>query len=233
MNRPSSRSVKRSIQTSYRLIMNEGADIIFEYFPDLNDLQKDQFSKFHSLYSYWNDRINVISRKDMDNLYVHHILHSLAIAEFLTFKPNTDILDLGTGGGLPGIPLAILFPETNFTLIDGTGKKITVVREISKELGLSNINALHVRAEEWKGKVDFVVSRAVAPLEKLMEWSRPLIKSNESHGLPNGLICLKGGDLTSELAQVKKRTYVESVPLATWFDEDFFQEKYLVYAQNF
>jgi 16S rRNA (guanine527-N7)-methyltransferase len=213
--------------------MSKGCDIIFEYFPDLSDHQKEQMEMLFPLYSQWNEKINVISRKDMDNLYVHHILHSLAIAEFITFHPGADILDLGTGGGLPGIPLAILFPETHFTLIDGTGKKITVVREISGELGLTNITAEHIRAEEWKEKADFVISRAVAPLEKLMEWSRKIFKSQDSHGLPNGLICLKGGDLTNELAQVKKQTYVESVPLSTWFEEDFFQEKYLVYAQAF
>ena len=215
------------------LIMKKGAEIIFEYFPVLSDRQKEQIERLFSLYEDWNDKINVISRKDMENLYVHHILHSLAIAKFISFRPGADILDLGTGGGLPGIPLAILFPETNFTLIDGTGKKITVVREISGELGLTNITALQVRAEEWKGKADFVVSRAVAPLEKLMDWSRRIIKPQDSHGLPNGLICLKGGDLSSELALVKKRTYVESVPLTTWFDQEFFDEKYLVYAQAY
>ena len=210
-----------------------GPDLIFHYFPELLPEQKDRINALLPLYQEWNEKINVISRKDMDNLYLHHVLHSLAIAKYISFLPESSVLDIGTGGGLPGIPLAILFPETNFTLIDGTGKKIRVVQEISTQLGLENVTAQHIRVEEWKGSVDFVVSRAVAPLDQLMTWANPLISPVQKHVFPNGLICLKGGNLAEEITVVKRRTYVEVNPLSQWFSEDFFSEKYLVYSQAF
>lgn len=209
------------------------AGIIFKYFPDLSETQRQQIMALYDLYISWNQKINVISRKDADNLYLHHVLHSLSIARFVRFLPGSHILDLGTGGGFPGVPLGILFPETNFTLIDGTGKKITVVNEVASALGLRNVNGVHVRAEDWSGSVDFVVSRAVAPLEQLMLWCNDLISETQKHPVPNGLICLKGGDLHDEITVVKRRTYVEKTPLSTWFEEPFFQEKYLIYAQAY
>lgn len=212
---------------------SSGPELIFRYFPNLLPVQKERIGALFPLYQEWNEKINVISRKDMDNLYLHHVLHSLAIAKYMSFLPGSSVLDIGTGGGLPGIPLAILFPETTFTLIDGTGKKIKVVREISEQLGLENVTAQHVRAEEWKGSVDFVVSRAVAPLDQLITWANPLISSVQKHVVPNGLICLKGGNLTEEITLVKRRTYVEVNPLNQWFSEEFFFEKFLVYTQAF
>ncbi|MEZ5041169.1 MAG: 16S rRNA (guanine(527)-N(7))-methyltransferase RsmG [Saprospiraceae bacterium] len=207
-------------------------EVILKYFPDLSAKQIDQFKALGPLYESWNQKINVISRKDIDNLYVHHILHSLAIAKVVGFKPGAAVLDLGTGGGLPGIPLAIFFPETNFTLVDGTRKKITVVNEIKMALGLENVVGLPIRAEELKTKFDFVVCRAVTSLDKLIEWSFPLLKiKQQQHALPNGLITLKGGSIRGEIDALPKGNYVESFPISNYFKEDYFLEKMAVYAQ--
>ncbi len=206
-------------------------DIILKYFPKLSEKQKEQFAQLEPLYKEWNQKINVISRKDIDNLYPHHILHSLAIARLAFFAPGAEILDLGTGGGLPGIPLAILFPETQFTLVDGTRKKVLVANEIIQAIGLKNAQSRQVRAEEMKEKFDFVVCRAVASLDKLVEWSFPRIKKKQQHALPNGLITLKGGDIESEIKALPKSSYTEYYPLSDFFEEKYFQEKYVVYVQ--
>lgn len=184
------------------------------------------------LYMEWNEKINVISRKDIENLYSHHVLHSLVIGKLLTLKPGSDILDLGTGGGFPGIPLAILFPEVNFTLMDGTAKKLKVVTDIVEKTELSNVTILHQRAEEHKGKYDFVVSRAVAAIDKLYIWARPLIKNESNHALPNGLISLKGGQLQTELKSLQKRTFWEKLPIHKYLKEDYFVDKYIIYVQK-
>lgn len=204
---------------------------ILEYFENLSERQISQFQQLEPLYREWNQKINVISRKDIDNLYEHHILHSLAIAKLLSFKEGAQILDLGTGGGLPGIPLAILFPKTHFTLIDGTGKKILVVKEIASALGLQNVTAMHKRAEELKQKFDFVICRAVASLDKLLMWSEKLIATKQQHPWPNGLISLKGGNLKSEIKELPKGFEAEIIPLTEFFDQPFFEEKALVYVQ--
>ncbi len=208
-------------------------ELIKKYFPQLNPKQLDQFAQLGPLYEEWNQKINVISRKDIENLYAHHILHATAIAKVVQFLPNASILDLGTGGGLPGIPLAILFPETQFTLIDGTRKKITVVSAISEVLGLENVVALHTRAEEVKQQFDFVVCRAVASIDKLYEWSMPRVKTEDQrHGLPNGLITLKGGDVRKELKALPRRAYSEIYPLSRYFEEPYYEEKCAVYVQR-
>lgn len=207
-------------------------DRIRSYFPDLSAQQYQQLEHLDALYRDWNQKINVISRKDIDNLYLHHVLHSMAIAKVTSFKPGARILDLGTGGGFPGIPLAILFPETEFVLIDGIRKKITVVNEVAQALGLQNVKAFQQRAEERKGAhFDFVVTRAVALLEKLLPWCMPLIKEEQSHGLPNGLLALKGGDVKTEVAALPKGNYAEIYPIKDFFAEDFFVEKAVVYVQ--
>ncbi len=208
-------------------------DIILKYFPDLTALQKEQFGKLDALYRDWNSKINLISRKDIDHLYEHHILHSLAVAKFITFKPGTAVLDLGTGGGFPGIPLAILFPEVQFTLVDGTGKKIMVVQDIAEQTGLKNVNARHVRVEELKNvQFDFVVTRAVADLEELVRWTQRLYKKSQRNIFPNGLIALKGGKLEAEIKALPKGNYIEFEPLSSYFSEEYFQEKFVVYVQG-
>ena len=202
---------------------------ILKYFTDLTDKQKQQFAALFDLYKDWNEKINVISRKDIDNLYLHHVLHSLAIAKAVSFRPGTRILDFGTGGGFPGIPLAILFPETQFKMIDGTGKKIRVVNEVATAIGLENVEAVHLRGEEEKGKYDFVVSRAVMQLPDLMKIIKKNFKKAGQNALPNGLLCLKGGNLKEELKQYYKIS--EITPLSTFFDEEWFsQDKQLVYV---
>jgi len=206
-------------------------EIIREYFPRLTEKQEQQFAKLGDLYADWNSKINVISRKDIDNLYERHILHSLAIAKFIKFRTGSKIVDLGTGGGFPGIPLAILFPNVEFTLIDGTGKKITVVNAVAEAIGLENAVGLQARAEELKMRFDFVVTRAVATLDKLRPWTQRLVHQKDVHPIPNGLIALKGGRINAEIAALGKGTYVESYPLDNYFKEDFFEEKYLVYVQ--
>jgi 16S rRNA (guanine527-N7)-methyltransferase len=207
-------------------------ELIKNYFPTLSDKQYQQLERLGELYQEWNSKINVISRKDIDNVYNHHILHSMAIAKFINFKPGANILDLGTGGGLPGIPMAILFPETTFRLIDGTRKKLTVVKAIAEELELNNVVTQHVRAEELKERFDFVICRAVASLDKLIMWSRPLLSKKEKHAFPNGLITLKGGDLMEELQAVPRGTYVDIVELSTYYIEPFFEEKVIIYVQR-
>ena len=197
-----------------------------KYFA-LTEHQEQQMAALGVLYPEWNAKINVISRKDIDNLYEHHILHSLAIAKFLQFQPNTTILDVGTGGGFPGIPLAVLFPEVQFTLIDSIGKKIRVAQEISAGIGLKNVTCKQLRAEEEKGKYDFVVSRAVMPLADMRKLVLKNISKQQHNALPNGLILLKGGELQSEVYPF--RNTAEIVNISDWFDEEFFKTKKIVY----
>lgn len=203
-------------------------DIIFQHFPDLSDKQVSQFEKLFSLYSDWNEKINVISRKDIDQLYERHVLHSLAIAKFIQFKPGSNILDLGTGGGFPGIPLAILFPECHFHLVDSIGKKIQVVLEVAKGIGLENLTAEHQRAEKVKGTYDFVVSRAVAKTKQLFIWTHQKVSKNHKNDMDNGLILLKGGDLKAEMKEFR-RPY-KQVNLRKYFREEFFETKKIIYA---
>ncbi len=201
---------------------------ILKYFTDLTDKQKQQFAALFDLYKDWNEKINVISRKDIDNLYLHHVLHSLAIAKAVSFRPGTRILDFGTGGGFPGIPLAILFPETQFKMIDGTGKKIRVVNEVATAIGLENVEAVHLRGEEEKGKYDFVVSRAVMPLPDLMKIVKKNVGKEQRNSLPNGVICLKGGNVEGEMRPFKN--IAEATEITNWFDEDWFKEKFVIYV---
>ncbi|MBD8389592.1 16S rRNA (guanine(527)-N(7))-methyltransferase RsmG [Dysgonomonas sp. BGC7] len=203
-------------------------DIILKYFPDLSDDQKKQFSALYDLYLDWNSKINVISRKDIENLYAHHVLHSLAIAKLIQFTDNTNIMDVGTGGGFPGVPLAILFPKCNFLLVDSIGKKIKVATEVANAIGLKNIQFRHCRAEEEKGKFDFVVSRAVMPLPDLVKIVKKNISNEQHNALPNGVICLKGGSLESELKPFKKTA--EADDLSMFFEEEFFKTKKIVYV---
>ena len=201
-------------------------DQIKKYFS-LTDAQEQQMAALGVLYPEWNQKINVISRKDIDNLYEHHILHSLAIARVLGFKPQTTILDVGTGGGFPGIPLAILFPECQFTLIDSIGKKIRVATEIASAIGLNNVVCKQLRAEDEKGKYDFVVSRAVMPLQELVRLVRKNIKREQHNALPNGLICLKGGELQQEIKPYKN--IAELISVSEFFKEEYFKTKKIVY----
>ena len=203
-------------------------DLILKYFPDLTEKQKRQFAALYDLYLDWNSKINVISRKDIENLYEHHVLHSLGIAKVIHFRPGTQIMDLGTGGGFPGIPLAILFPEVQFHLVDSIGKKVRVASEIANSIGLKNVTFRHSRAEEEKGKFDFVVSRAVMPLTDLLKIIRKNISSKQQNALPNGLICLKGGELGNETMPVKNKTTLWD--LKEFFEEEFFETKKVVYV---
>ena len=203
-------------------------ELIKKYFPHLSAKQIEQFTALDALYHDWNSKINVISRKDIDTLYEHHILHSLAIAKYITFREGTNVLDFGTGGGFPGIPLAIFFPEANFKLIDGTGKKVRVAQEVADAIGLENVLPAHLRGEEEKGKFDFIVSRAVMPLPDLMKIVKKNIPPDQHNTLPNGVIVLKGGNLNDELKPYKK--IVEKTELSQWFDEEWFKEKYLIYV---
>ena len=200
---------------------------ILHYFPDLSADQQRQLSMLDELYRDWNAKINVISRKDIDNLYEHHVLHSMAIAKMVRFRPGTKILDFGTGGGFPGIPLAILFPECQFKLIDGTGKKIRVAQEVAQAIGLKNCEPQHLRGEDEKGHYDFVVSRAVMPLPDLAKIVRKNIGREQRNALPNGVICLKGGDLQAELQPF--RHIVDTAELSQWFGEEWFRQKYVIY----
>ncbi len=202
-------------------------DIILKYFPQLSAEQLRQVALLDELYRDWNSKINVISRKDIDNLYEHHVLHSMALARMLHFKSGTRILDFGTGGGFPGIPLAILFPECQFKLIDGTGKKIRVAQEVAQAIGLKNCTPEHLRGEDEKGKFDFIVSRAVMPLPDLAKLVRKNIAKEQHNALPNGILCLKGGNLDAELQPYRK--IVEKTELNQWFDEEWFKEKYAIY----
>ncbi len=201
--------------------------IISKYFPDLTAVQQKQIDALDALYRDWNGKINVISRKDIDNLYEHHVLHSLAIAKLIHFRPGTRILDFGTGGGFPGIPLAILFPECQFRLIDGTGKKINVVNEVAKAIGLTNVEALHLRGEDEKGLYDFVVSRAVMPLTDMVKIVRKNIGKQQRNALPNGIITLKGGNLDAETKPFHK--IIDITPVSNYFDEEWFKDKSILY----
>lgn len=203
-------------------------DIILKYFPNLSEVQQQQFAALYDLYTDWNSKINVISRKDITNLYEHHVLHSLGIAKVMQFRPETTVMDLGTGGGFPGIPLAILFPETHFHLVDSIGKKVKVTTEIANAIGLKNVTTRHCRAEEEKQLFDFVVSRAVMPLADLLKIIRKNIKKEQHNALPNGLICLKGGELEREVMPVKHQTLMYD--LKDYFEEEFFETKKVVYV---
>ena len=202
-------------------------DIILKYFPDITEQQKAQFGALYDLYIDWNSKINVISRKDIEHLYEHHVLHSLGIAKFINFKPQTTIIDVGTGGGFPAIPLAILFPQVKFHLVDSIGKKIKVATEIATEIGLQNCVFSHSRIEDIKEKYDFVVSRAVMPLPNLERLCRKNIKKDQKNALPNGIICLKGGMLDEELKPFKNK--VEVVNLGDFFVGEFFETKKVIY----
>jgi 16S rRNA (guanine527-N7)-methyltransferase len=203
--------------------------LLQSYFPDLTDDQQKKFAALGDLYAHWNAQINVISRKDMENFYVHHVLHSLAIGKVIRFVPDTFVLDVGTGGGFPGIPLAILFPEVKFHLVDSIGKKIKVVNEVVTALGLENVLAEPRRAEELKSEYDFVVSRAVAQWAQLEGWTAKLIKKKGKNALPNGWLLLKGGDLKEEFKPVAK--WMEEYPLSGLFKEEYFETKKLIYVQ--
>ncbi len=203
------------------------AEIIYRYFPNLNDVQLQQFAALGELYRDWNTKINVISRKDIDQLYEHHVLHSLAIAKIINFRPDTRILDFGTGGGFPGVPLSILFPECQFKLIDGTGKKIRVAQEVCDAIGLKNCAPSHLRGEDEKDKYDFIVSRAVMPLPDLVKLMRKNISKTSSNALPNGVLCLKGGNLQAELQPYHK--IVETTEISQFFKEEWFKEKFVIY----
>ncbi|MEQ1743925.1 MAG: 16S rRNA (guanine(527)-N(7))-methyltransferase RsmG [Saprospiraceae bacterium] len=210
--------------------------LLEKYFPALTPEQCTRFAALPALYAEWNAKVNLVSRQDIENLELRHVLHSLAIAKAFAFKPGAKVLDLGTGGGFPGVPLAILFPEVQFTLIDGTGKKIAVVQEVVSALGLENTQALHVRAEEMKtrGAFDFVVTRAVAPLDKLLVWGQPLLSKKHQHAYPNGIVALKGGDLRTEVAALpgRAKNYVDYFPVQGYFPEPWFEEKWVVYIQG-
>lgn len=201
---------------------------ILKYFPDITERQKEQFEALFDLYKEWNDKINVVSRKDIDNLYLHHVLHSLALAKSVTFRPGTKVLDFGTGGGFPGIPLAIMFPEVKFRMIDGTGKKIRVVNEVANAIGLENVEAVHLRGEEEKGKYDFVVSRAVMPLPDLIKIIKKNISKEQHNSLPNGALVLKGGNVEGEMKPFKK--IAEAIEITNWFEEDWFKDKFVIYV---
>jgi len=201
--------------------------IITEHFPNLTPKQSLQFAQLKDLYEYWNERVNVISRQDIKKIYLHHVLHSLAIAKLISFKPGTSVLDVGTGGGFPGIPLAILFPEVRFYLVDSIGKKITVVNEVVKGIGLTNVSAEKSRAEDLNMKVDFVVSRAVAPIKDIVHWTSKLIKKGGNNDLQNGWILLKGGDLAQEIKDSGRSA--DEFEISNWFKDEFFETKKIVY----
>lgn len=206
---------------------------IIKLFPQLTALQMQQFEQLKPLYSEWNDKINVVSRKDIGSLYTHHVLHSLLLAKCFQFREGAEVLDLGTGGGFPGIPLAIFFPTVQFTLIDGTLKKLKVVQAVADALELKNVVVKHQRAEESNDKFDFVVSRAVAELALLVQWARPLIRTKNHQALPNGLFAYKGGNIEGELAQLNRREYTEVFPLNKFVGGDtYFDEKYVIYVQR-
>ncbi len=211
-------------------------NLISKYFPKLSSEQLALFDQLEPLYREWNDKINVVSRQDIDNLSERHVLHSLAIARVIGFSPDARLLDLGTGGGFPGIPLAIFFPETQFVLVDGTGKKIKVVQEVATALGLKNVTAIHSRAEDLKmnGQFDFVLSRGVATLDKLLVWGHKFLKKKHIHALPNGILALKGGDLRAEIKLLpgKGHLYTDVFPIREFFEEPFFEEKSVVYVQG-
>ena len=203
-------------------------ELINKYFPNITEEQRQRFAALDALYRDWNSKINVISRKDIDNLYEHHILHSLGIAQVIKFKPGTRVMDLGTGGGFPGIPLAIMFPDVHFHLVDSIGKKVRVAREISEAIGLKNITFAHSRGEEIKEKFNFVVSRAVMPLPDVVKICRKNIDKDQKNALPNGIICLKGGELQEEIRPFKN--CVDMIDLHNYFEDEFFKKKKVVYV---
>lgn len=204
---------------------------ILRFFPHITDQQKTQFEKLYNLYNEWNEKINVISRKDIQHLYIRHVLHSLAIYQFLKFSPDSKILDVGTGGGFPGIPLAIMQPECHFRLVDSTGKKIKVVNNIARELGLKNVNAQQIRAEKLKEKFDFIVSRAVMPLPKFTKLTQKLLSNKQKNALPNGIIYLKGGNFPEEIAELDF-VHTDVFDISDDFDLPFFETKKLVYITH-
>lgn len=203
--------------------------LILRYFPDLSSIQKEQFSKLTELYTIWNEQINVISRKDTENFMERHVLHSLGIAKVMKFTPGSEILDIGTGGGFPGIPLAILFPECHFTLVDSIGKKIKVVNEVASSLGLKNVTGIHERAEKISDKFDFIVSRAVTAMPTFLPWTKGKIKKENNNKFKNGILYLKGGDLKEEMKPVKQKYKIYE--LSSYFKEEFFETKKVVYVQ--
>ena len=202
-------------------------DHILKYFPELDEVQRQQMGQLLSLYPEWNDKINVISRKDIENLEIHHILHSLGIVKFVKFTPGTRVMDLGTGGGFPGIPLAIYYPEVNFHLVDRIGKKLKVAQDIAERIGLKNVTIQHGDVKEVKGKFDFVVTRAVMDLGDLVPLVKRFIDSEDRNAVPNGLICLKGGDLSGEVAKYKNQVLIDE--LSSYFKEEFFKTKKVLY----
>ncbi len=202
-------------------------ELLLKYFPELTERQREQFAALLPLYEDWNSKINVISRKDMANFYEHHVLHSLAIAKVQPFKTQADILDVGTGGGFPGIPLAIMFPHSNFYLIDSIGKKVKVVQNVVASLGLKNVRTEQIRAEQVQGDFDFIVSRAVTDLSQFTQWVRGKVSDTQYHKLRNGILYLKGGDLTAELAPFRKK--VRSWPISDFFTEDYFETKQVIH----
>lgn len=202
--------------------------LVYDHFKDLSERQREQFAALDALYHDWNAKINVISRKDIDNLYPHHVLHSLGIAKVIRFRPGTEVLDLGTGGGFPGIPLAIMFPESRFTLMDSIGKKVKVAAAVAEAIGLENVTAVHRNVIEEKGKYDFVVSRAMAEMSELARLVKKNIRRESHNALPNGIICLKGGDLHHELKPFKRVS--EQWELSTYFEDDFFKTKKVAFV---
>lgn len=205
--------------------------IVLKYFSDFTPAQLKQFAALEELYKEWNTKINVISRKDIESIYLHHVLHSLSIAAIVNFKPGAQVIDIGCGGGFPGVPLAIFFPDTQFHLVDSIAKKLKVVDAVCEGTGIKNITTQHIRAEEIKNrKFDFAVSRAVAPLKDLCTWADPLIKKGSHQEIPNGLICLKGGDLNQEISESSLRP--KMMPIYKIFPEEYFQEKYIIHASK-
>jgi len=204
-------------------------ELLLKYFPDLSQKQIEQFASLQKIYAEWNEMINVISRKDIENLHERHILHSLSIAKFIRFNNGAKVMDLGTGGGFPGVPLAILFPEARFHLVDSIGKKLKVIEAVKEETGLKNVFTFHSRAEEMHYQYDFVVSRAVAPLSELLKWTKGKYAAKDNHSVRNGLICLKGGDIAAELSAVKN---AQKLPLSNYYSEEFFKDKFIVYSEQ-
>ena len=204
-------------------------ELILKYFPELSSIQIAQLSSLQKIYSEWNEKINVISRKDIQHLYEHHVLHSLSIAKVIQFNKATKIMDLGTGGGFPGVPLAILFPDSRFHLVDSIGKKLKVIDAVSETIGLKNVFTFHSRSEDMKFQYDFVVSRAVASLNDLNKWTKEKFLPKNHHTIKNGLICLKGGNIDTEILLVKN---VQKIPISNYFEENFFADKYLLHVSQ-